>query len=388
MPRSLPAFLLIAALLAGSMLPLVLAEEGKQKTTTTPAARGENGDTRADPADQRGASEKQRSEDRPAATGKFTLSSTSQRVSGSFVSFNYSESGLQDFALGAYPLFDASVSGQSQEDDDARFGVEAHGAEVRVRTPVFDLIVHDNPGAVTKLMTHGVITLALAPGVLAQEGKDDLVEFTVGNVSGTIRGQDLALVGSTLTSTDRVLVFLDEPRGDFDVHRSDINEGVAAGHVGVEASFNKPGGTVEEDVVSYGNVTMQTIKAEKGNLTLQVEGHGFDGRVLVLNVDGRVVGASKADDLQVLFDNASIARADNITDVLDADNDGLKAEYYVVFDPTKEVFQLIVSVPHYSVHTLSVTTAIVLPPPSVILGVVAGAIILVPSAFLLFRRKA
>jgi hypothetical protein len=39
------------------------------------------------------------------------------------------------------------------------------------------------------------------------------------------------------------------------------------------------------------------------------------------------------------------------------------------------------------VHTLSVTTALVLPPPSVVVGVVAGLAVLAPSAFLLFRRK-
>lgn len=379
MRRSPTALLLASALLASSLLPLALAQEGKHRGTTPPmgeTAQGEHGDPRG----------AQRGGQRPAVTGAFTFSTSNQQVSGTFVDFHYNDSGLQGFAVAGNALFDATVGGRGNEEGE-RGGVEAHGAEVRLRTASFELRVHDNPEAVTQILTNGGITLVLASGVSARTAGDGTVKFTAGNVSGSIRGQSLALAGNTVTSTDRLLVFVNAPHGNFDVYRSDIHKGVASGHVGVEASYNKPGKDVEQDVVSYGNVTMQTIKAERGNLTLQVEGHGFDGRVLVLNVDGRVVGASRADDLNILFDNASISRADNITDVLDPDDDGLRAEYYIVFDPAQEVFQVLVSVPHYSVHTLSVTTAFVLPPPSVIVGIVGGALLLVPSAFLLFRRK-
>jgi len=58
-----------------------------------------------------------------------------------------------------------------------------------------------------------------------------------------------------------------------------------------------------------------------------------------------------------------------------------------VFDPEQGAFQLIVSVPHYSVHTLSVGSVLVLPPPSVVIGVVAGVALLAPTAMLLFRRS-
>ncbi|HVM46121.1 MAG TPA: hypothetical protein VM582_09320, partial [Candidatus Thermoplasmatota archaeon] len=69
------------------------------------------------------------------------------------------------------------------------------------------------------------------------------------------------------------------------------------------------------------------------------------------------------------------------------DDDGFHPEYYIVFDPQAQAFQLIATLPHYSVHILSVTTLIVLPPPSVVVGVVAGVLLLAPTAMLLFRRK-
>jgi len=120
---------------------------------------------------------------------------------------------------------------------------------------------------------------------------------------------------------------------------------------------------------------------------VQVEGHGFDGRVLVLNVDRALVKADKASDVLVTFDNETVQHAANLSDALDPDAHGLHPVYYVVFDPEQGAFQLIVSVPHYSVHTLSVGSVLVLPPPSVVIGVVAGVALLAPTAMLLFRRS-
>ena len=106
----------------------------------------------------------------------------------------------------------------------------------------------------------------------------------------------------------------------------------------------------------------------------------------MLNVENAVLGAQRADQLHVQLDNATVAPADSLVDVLDPDNDGYSPEYYVVFDPGTNAFQLLISVPHYSGHTLSLTTAFIRPPPSVIAGIGLGVLLLVPTAFVLFRR--
>jgi hypothetical protein len=132
---------------------------------------------------------------------------------------------------------------------------------------------------------------------------------------------------------------------------------------------------------------MTTIKAERGNLTVMVEGHGLDGRVLVLNVDGRMLGADRADKLNITLDNESIEHAADLADALDPDDDGFDPEYYLVYDPAAEAFQLIVTVPHYSVHTLTVATFLEIVPPSVTVGILVGVLVVVPMALVLFRRK-
>lgn len=373
--RVLPALLLAVSL----AVPVVLADgdHGGRPTTTTPTSDGrDGGGSHEDGGHQ------------PAATGAFHLSTTSQSVTGQFVSFSYTDNSITGYSYaGLGTLFDASISGTSG-DHGGRSGVQSEGAQVRLRTASYSLQVHDNPEAVTQLQTSGTVTVTFASGVsigLADNGSS--ATFTLGNLTGSVHGKDLALSGNVLSVRDELLLLTNAPHGTFDTHRGDINEAIGQNHVGAEGSFNRANGSTQQDVVNFGNVTMTTVKADEGNLTVQVEGHGFDGRVLVLNVDKALVHAGQASDLVVKFDNETISPAANLTDALDPDAHGLHAVYYVVFDPQQDAFQLIVSVPHYSVHTLSVGTLVELVQPSVVIGVVAGVVLLAPTAMLLFRRS-
>lgn len=319
----------------------------------------------------------------PVAIGAFEVDRDARVVQGEFVSFTYNETGISGFSVGGKRLFDLVTSEPLRAKD-----VRAHRAQIRLESEGLDLLVHDNPGAVTRIDADDPVRLVFVQEArIVAEREGNQFAFTLGELSGRVRGEDLRLSGTTITGDGDVLFLLDSLRSSVDKHRADISRAIGRGHVGVEASFNAVGAEVEEDVVSYGNVTVTRVKAERGNLTLLVDGHGLDGRVLVLNVDGKLVGAAKEEDLAILFDNETIQEASTLQDILDPDDDGYKPEYYVVFDVKAEAFQLLVSVPHYSVHTLSVTTVVPLPPAPVVIGIAAGIALLVPSAYLLFRRK-
>lgn len=378
--RLLPV-LLGLALLLGAATP-ALADDGEEEK---PEKSKEEG--KGKPAEP-GRPDEPRGEGRdhapPVPVGTFDVAPRERSVAGEYVSFTYTDLGVQNFSARGQRLFDLAVTAVPGGEA-AR--VVARGPETLLRTGAFTFKAHDNPGAVAKLETDGTVTFTFGPEATLRLLDDERARFAIGNLTGTLRGDDLAVTGATVQATGDVLVFLDASRGKIDPHRRDIGEAISKRRVGAEASFNKPDGKLEQDVISYGNVTMTTVKAETGNLTVLVEGHGTEGRILVLNVDGRIVAAQKKEDLNILLDNLTIPQADDLADILDPDNDGYTPEYYVVFDTQAEAFQLLVSVPHYSVHTLSVTAIQLLPPPSVVLGIVAGVALLVPSAYVLFRRK-
>jgi hypothetical protein len=319
------------------------------------------------------------------ALGAFAIDTGTHSVKGEFMSFAYDRSGIQSFTVHGVGIFNATVqpstSGAQRDPPPV-----ARGAEIRVFGPGYAFIAHDNPVAVARLTTDGPAALTFAPGVALTRQGEGRLAFTLGNLTGALRAERMSVSGQTVRTQGEVLFLLDESGGSYDAHRSDITEAIAARHVGAEASFNRNGEDLKEDVVSYGNVTMTTLRAEQGNLTMLIEGHGTEGRVLVLNVDNHVMGAQRKEELRVQLDNQTVTAASSLEDILDPDNDGFVPEYYVVFDPATDAFQLLVSVPHYSVHTLSLTTAIILPPPSVLVGIGLGVLLLVPTAFVLFRR--
>lgn len=326
----------------------------------------------------------------PAPIGDFVLQAATRVVTGEHVSFTYAESGISAFRAANRTLFDVRVEGDPDEDDDdgpREPRVQAEGAKFRVRTRNYTFIAHDNPSGVAKLETNGRATVTFGEGAVLFSRDDDAVRFSFGDLKGALRGDDLTVSGRTVVSEDELLIFLETPRGAFDKNRRDIGHAIARRHVGAEATFNALDDEVEEEVVSYGNVTMTTLKAERGNLTLLVDGHGFEGRVLVLNVDGRVLGADNADKLTILVDNATVVRASNLTDALDPDDDGFSPEAYLVYDVQAQAFQLMVTLPHYSVHTLTVASLIELAKPAIIVGVLVGLVLLVPAGAVLFRRK-
>ena len=401
----LPLLVAGTLLLAAVALPVAAASEKEERERGRGGGSAEqasdgSGDSTEGAAEDRGRG-RGRSTDGPLtedeieqlrpgpSVGMFRMEHNSRVVHGRHVSFLFNDTGVQDFSAAGVNLFDLTVTPGEDDRSGRRPEVGGHGAALILRSPSFTFKAHDNPGAVAKLESDGAASRAFGPDARLVEASEGRVDFVVGNVSGSVRAREVNLTGQTVTVEGEALVFLSQSRGLFDKHRDDVSLAIGKGHVGAEATIGKREGIEElvEEVVSYGNVTMTTLKAERGNLTLAVEGHGTEGRVLVLNVDGRVVGAQKREDLTILMDNMSIPAATDLADVLDPENDGYMPEYYVVFDPATESFQLLVSVPHYSVHILSVTTPIPLPPPSVVLGIVAGVALLVPGAYVLFRRK-
>lgn len=337
----------------------------------------------------------------PAAVGAFQVHAETRAATGEHVSFSYSEAGIDDYRAANRTLFDIRVTGapggeredhedEDEEDDEdgAREGASVDGARLRVRMANFTFIAHDNPTGASKLESDGVAVVTFLDGVVLARDNGERVRFSYGDVTGTLRGDDLQIVGRNVTAREEVLILLEKPRGSFDVYHRDIGRAIGKGHVGAETTLNLgERDDVREDTVSYANVTMTTVKAERGNITVLIDGHGIEGRVIVLNVDGRVLGAEKAENLHIQLDNGSVQPAANLTDILDPGDDGFTPEYYLVFDPQVQAFQLIVTLPHYSVHTLSVTTLLEIVKPSVVLGVLAGVALLVPTALVLFRRK-
>lgn len=133
---------------------------------------------------------------------------------------------------------------------------------------------------------------------------------------------------------------------------AELPKAIAEQKVAAETYIALEGGAVKTSVVPYisaaVNVTVAEATADALELSVDVSDHR--GRTLVFHLGEGVLTARGG--FRVLYDGAPIELATDLADVLDPDDDGLAAEYVIVEGSAG--LEVIVSVPHFSIHTLRV----------------------------------
>jgi uncharacterized membrane protein len=89
-------------------------------------------------------------------------------------------------------------------------------------------------------------------------------------------------------------------------------------------------------------------------VTVIVDSEVSAGATIAINVDNNVVSLSSLNDLVVLVDNREIRQADDYSDIIDTTGEN-ESEYLILFGA--EGIQVLVSIPHFSTHTIDVGNA-------------------------------
>lgn len=137
------------------------------------------------------------------------------------------------------------------------------------------------------------------------------------------------------------------------------------------------------DNISYfGNVHIYPLKLEKGKIVLGVSGdEKAGGKIIKINLGKKVC---LSDDFQIKFDDRVVKEASSLDDILNPDDDGLNPEYYVLATKQEGII-LLISVPHFSNHILSIEFFV----EDLIAKAAAiffGIIIVILAAFYLFKK--
>jgi hypothetical protein len=154
-------------------------------------------------------------------------------------------------------------------------------------------------------------------------------------------------------------------------------------------------------VLAYDDLDVQVnLPAAAGAgvpIAVRLSANLTEGRTIILHVDPALLGNSTEDRLDLhYFDDHEdgtqtevvFARAASLADVLDPTDDGGRPEYWVVSDA--DGLQVLVSVPHWSVHTVVLSGLGAILQPSVLVGIVAGSAGIAVAAVAMFwpRRRA
>jgi len=112
----------------------------------------------------------------------------------------------------------------------------------------------------------------------------------------------------------------------------------------------EPEFTVTKDVYSPTMSVTAQITQEK--VTIKVNSNTTEGKVILVNVDYLVIPISDPKQILVLFDDTEISMASNYADVVNPLDDELP-EYLIVMEAGG--FQVLVSIPNFSTHTIVIT---------------------------------
>jgi len=219
--------------------------------------------------------------------------------------------------------------------------------------------------------------------------KGNLVELSRDNFSGTIISTNpLYQSDGDIVATGNIMFRGTDlrPLSDGTEKIKTVEEAIKKGTLGGEITIVKKNESYEVDSVSYySNVTIKAgdLSSEKAEFTVSGDDH-TTGKTIKVNI-GK--GAFSPKNFKVIFDGNEIPMADNLSDVLNPDNDGLQPEYSVVYVKSKcgDEFFLLISIPHFSTHTITIES-LVKNPIFTGMAAVGAMMVVIAAAWAMFRK--
>lgn len=284
-------------------------------------------------------------------------------ASGRYVSFHLNEStgALTSFGVnatnGTVPVFtsvapdafvgngSAKVAGSVLHLDDTGASFSAHNNP----TANFDYAAGDANLTITLTLAPNVSVVSWPQGYrLNLPGGLHAHVFATGNGTLSIDANNTTITASLPGNSS--LFFLRHPgEGHMtsDVH--DVLAGLATGRVGAVTSIVDADGAPLEDR-TFAGVRTHARDASRGHANVTLSSDDATGKAVVLNLDRSVIAPENVSRVVVTLDGQPLARLAKATDALNATNAS------VWFNATADGVQVIVSVPHFSDHDLSIQT--------------------------------
>lgn len=366
----------------------------------------EDAEERAEEARQRWS--QQQSPDRPAEAGPMgAFQASDGHVDGRYVSFNYTSNpaALADVSIKGVPLFDAAaLDGTAQE----RF----RGVHFALSGANGSLVIHDNPAVAFQIRpaddTTWVLNLA---GHLTVNATDDDERWRVTDgeaFHGALLFEDdpsYDPVNKSFTGDEGVRFVVvpematpggtpgDGPGMTTTSEEAEVSnakrEAMINGSLGAEVDLTSSDEGIEDQTVLYDDLEVTLEEKEPGKVRFVVDGELETGRTVVVNADP---GLFEGDRLSVsyhdIYENGTeeeipIRLANTVQDVMNP-NDDSTPEYL----PAKgaQGWQVMVSIPHFSAHAVTIQSVTAQAPPSIMAGALAAAGFLVLAGANLFRR--
>ncbi|MHB8586757.1 MAG: hypothetical protein ACYDDF_13100 [Thermoplasmatota archaeon] len=319
-----------------------------------------------------------------------------RNVSGEYVSFSWDAYGLYNYSVAGAALFSLEANSNATSlpkmtttmNNPAAPSASLEGAQISLTIGALEVRAHDNPTANLQGECAGTCWMVLAPGVTANRTSNDSLTLSWSSYSARVFSDGpVKYANGTIRAQDRIEFLVARALSSYDPIRDQITNAAANRTIGAEISVANGS---KDDVSTFGNVTARILARPNVNgshgLSIFVVGTPQDGRVIVVDVDGKSMPTSNLSNLLVQLDGSPLPVAPNLTALL-AGVTNATGSYRIVYDVGSGSFQVLVALPHYSAHEIDIQSIVEQAPPEVWAGIVAGAFAIVGSALLLFGRR-
>jgi hypothetical protein len=211
-----------------------------------------------------------------------------------------------------------------------------------------------------RVTTPGHIVLSNLTKYSLQKQSPTIVTLNSENFYGTVTGsKEISLQDDRLITKKGVIFRGMSLSSDEETHTENIltvEDAILLGELGGEITIVKEEGTLEWISTTYANnvsiwMDNTTTTSTKTQLVVAGDERGA-GKTIKINIGQNVLSPQ---DLEIRFDDTKIPLADNLTDVLNPNDDGLQPEYVMVevSGGKDNEFFLLVSIPHFSEHFIT-----------------------------------
>jgi putative ubiquitin-RnfH superfamily antitoxin RatB of RatAB toxin-antitoxin module len=290
--------------------------------------------------------------------------------------------------------------------EDGQAVLERRGEAVQWKFADGSMVSRDNPTGLLVFEGPGKLTVRFADGVQIKpraESKEGMQAYSIlaDGWKGSLMTRNAVVEGRTVVVVNGTFSFHllpPEPPGKMlapprQALEADIKSGIDKGAVGAEVSVRakQPSDTKAQDrvtVFAYDDVAVKVEVPERAAtrdnpVWIEVGANLSEGRTIVLDVDASLFASTKKSDLLVRYFDVQYVggvreqvevvfrEASSLEDVLDATDDGLQPEYWIVADA--QGLHVLVSVPTWSIHAISIASIVeFVTQPSVLSGIIAG----------------
>lgn len=222
--------------------------------------------------------------------------------------------------------------------------IKIKGASVTLEYGNCIVELHDTPTRFLKICSDKIVFSEMTYNV--ERIDKNIVKLRRDNFTATLISNSPIEINENIIAYDEVmLVSFSYIEGEISLEEAFKNRVIGGEFTIVGYNENST------DYISYfGNISISPLKLEKGEIVLKVKGDiKAGGKVIKINMGKKVC---LSDNFLIKYDGNVVKEASNFEDILNPDDDGLNAEYYKL--ESKEGLFILVSIPHFSEHKLSI----------------------------------